>query len=89
MFDVKYNGLRLIPSKAAMREMMKFGFMIRDCKHMLEIGYNAPRNRSKDCEEKWFDKGNKTFNVVIVKSFNFCYNEDVYLITHVGEFTKK
>ena len=61
--------------------------MIADCKEILENGY-SPRKRKKNAEEKWLDRGNKTYNVVIVKSFNYLYNEDVYLITHIGKFTK-
>jgi len=88
MFNVAYNGLRLVPSKSAGRELLKYGLMIEDCKEILENGY-APRKRSKDTIERWMDFGNKTYNVVIVKSYNFLYREDVYLIKHVGKFTKK
>ena len=88
MFEIRYNGLRLIPSKTAGRELLKYGFMIEDCKEILEKGY-SPRKRKKDTIEKWMDYGNKTYNVVVVKSFNFLYNGDVYLIIHFGEFTKK
>ncbi len=88
MFNIHYKGLRLIPSKTAGRELTKFGFMIEDCKEILEKGY-SPRKRKKETIEKWMDYGNKTYNVVIVKSFNYLYNEDIYLITHFGEFSKK
>jgi hypothetical protein len=88
MFDVRYEGLRLIPSRSAARELAKYGFMIADCKEILEKGY-SPRKREKNTTEKWMDYGNKTYNVVIVKSFNYMYNEDVYLIIHFGKFTKK
>ncbi len=89
MIDLKYKGLILIPSKSAAREMIKHGLMIIDCKEILENGYNAPRKRSENIEEKWVDRGNKTYNVVIVKSFNYFYKEEVYLIMHVGKFTRK
>lgn len=89
MSNTRYKGLRLIPSKAAMNELMKLGFTLEDCKHILENGYDAPRKRSVDSEEKWFDKGKKTYNVVIAKSFNFMYNEEVYLIIHAGAFGKR
>lgn len=88
-FDVRYKGLKLVVSKSAIEELTYHGLMIYDCKYMLENGYDAPRKRAKDCEEKWFDNKNKTFNVVIVKLFNYFYNEYVYLITHVGCFGKK
>lgn len=88
MFNLRYQGLRLIPSKSAAEELLKHSLAIRDCQEILENGYAAPRKRAKDTEEKWLDQGNKTYNVVVVRSFNFMYNEDVWLITHVGEFTK-
>ena len=88
MFDVRYNGLRLIPSKTAGRELLKYGFMLEDCKEILEQGY-SPRKRKKGTIEKWMDYGKKTYNVVAVKSFNYLYNEEVYLVIHLGEFTKK
>lgn len=88
MFNIRYKGLRLIPSKTAGRELTKYGFMIEDCKEILENGY-SPRKRKKGKEEKWMDSGDKTYNVVVVKSFNFMYNEEVYLITHFGGFTEK
>lgn len=88
MFNIHYNGLRLIPSKTAGRELTKYGFTIEDCKEILEKGY-SPRKRKEGTIEKWMSYGNKTYNVVVVKSFNYMCNEDVYLITHFGEFTKK
>ena len=88
MFDVRYKGLLIIPPRSAGKELSQCGLMIADCKEILEKGYE-PRKRAKDTLEKWMDFGNKTYNVVVVKSHNFLYREDVYLITHVGTFTKK
>ncbi|MBW2990613.1 hypothetical protein KY348_02820 [Candidatus Woesearchaeota archaeon] len=88
MFNIRYKKIRLIPSKSAARELLKYGLTIEDCKEILESGY-APRKRGKDTIEKWMDSGNDTYNVVIVKSYNYLYQEDVYLIKHVGKFTKK
>ena len=53
---------------------------------MLQNGHDAPRKRAKGSEKKWIVRGNKTYNVVIAKSHNFFYNEEVYVITHVGKF---
>jgi len=88
MFNIRYKGLRLIPSKSAGKELLKYGLMIEDSKEILENGYE-PRKRGKDTIEKWMDFGNETYNAVIVKSYNFLYKEDVYLIKHIGKFTKK
>jgi len=89
MYDIRYRGLRLIPTKAAAYELSKLKLRINDCKGILEKGYSPTRRRAKNTEEKWFDKGKKIYNVVIVRSFNYLYNEEVWLIKHVGEFTKK
>ncbi len=32
MLDIRYKGLKLIPSKAAMQELMELGFTLEDCK---------------------------------------------------------
>ena len=76
MFDACYKELRLIPSKTAGRELIKYGFMIEDCKEILEKGY-SPRKRKKGTIEKWLDYGDKTYNVVVVKSFNYLYVENI------------
>jgi hypothetical protein len=88
MFDARYKGLKLIPSKSAARELIKHGLILADCQEILENGYE-PRKRAKDTIEKWMDFGNETYNVVIVKSYNYFYKEEVYLIKHVGKFGKK
>lgn len=88
MFKIRHNGLRLIPSKSAAQELLEQGLTIEDCKEILEKGYE-PRKRGKSTTEKWMDFGNKTYNVVVIRSYNYLYKEDVYLIKHVGRFTKK
>jgi len=88
MFKTTYKGLKLIPSKSAAEELLDYGLTIEDCKDILENGY-APRKRGKNTVEKWMDSKDKTYNVVIVKSYNFTNKEEVYLITHVGRFTKR
>lgn len=89
MFSVKHHGLRLIPSKTAMRELVKHGSSLEDCKDILKEGYPAPRKRAKGTIEQWLDRGNRTYNVVLVKSHNYFYREDVYLITHFGCFRRR
>ncbi len=89
MIYPEYNGRSLIPSNAAIREMAQLGVTLDECKFMLEHGYLAPRKRAKGTEEKWIDRGRKTYNIVVVKSFQYSSQKEVYLITHVGRFTKK
>ena len=78
----------LVPSKTAMGEMLRYGLDLEDCKTILEEGYE-PRKRKKNTEEKWMDSGRKIFNIVVVKTYNIFYKEEIYLITHIGKFTKR
>ena len=89
MFSFKYKGLRIIPSRSAAKEMTILGLTIEDCKKILEFGYNAPRKRAKNKEEKWFNRGNKVYNIVIGKNFHNLYKEEIWTIIHVGRFTKR
>lgn len=88
MFNIRYSGLRLIPSKSAGEEMLKYGICIEDCREILEKGYE-PRKRGKDTIEKWTDFGDKTYNVVVVKDYDEILKEEAWVIIHVGRFTKK
>ncbi len=83
-----FDGLTLIPSKSAAEELLKHGLTIEDCKDILEQGY-SPRKRGKNTLEKWKQRGNKIYNVVIIKSYNYANNEEIYVIKHIGKFTKK
>ncbi len=89
MFDIKYRGLKLVPSYSATRELMRYGFDLYDVVSMLELGYSAPRKRKKDVIEKWFDNGNKTYNIVIGKDYNEKFKEEVWIIIHVGKFARR
>ena len=72
-----------------MRELIKHGAALEDCKDILEEGYPAPRKRAKRTIERWLDIGDKTYNVVVVKSYNYFYGEEVYLIIHFGSFRRR
>ena len=89
MIASRYEGLRLIPSKSAMRELMKYGSTLENCKDILEEGYPVPRRRAKGTIEQWLDRGDKTYNVVVVNSYNYFYGENVYLVTHFGCFSRR
>ena len=65
MFNIRYNGLRLIPSKSAGEELLKYGLMIEDCKDILENGY-APRKRGRDTIEKWMESFNQVDDILVM-----------------------
>lgn len=85
---LRYRGLHLIPSKSAVRELMEYGLTLGNCKTILEKGYAAPRKRSKMTEEIRLNAGKNTYNIVIAKSFSHFYKEEVWLVVHVGRFTR-
>ena len=86
--DVQYKGLKLVLSRTAAQETLRYGFMLRDCKEILENGYE-PRKRAKNTTEKWLDKGKKTYNVVVVKDYNNILKEEARVVIHFGMFTKR
>jgi len=86
MFSEKYGGLRIVVSDSAMRELMKEEKTLYDVAEILEEGYEAPRKRKAGTIEKWLDRGNKTFNAVIVKDYNEIMKEDVWVLIHFGKF---
>ena len=69
--------------------MAKLGIMLEECKQMLEEGYPAQRKRARKTKEIWLTRGNKTYNIVITEVFNNLFKEEIYLITHIGRFTRK
>lgn len=89
MFIIRYKGLRIAVSRSAMKELVETGKTLYDVLKILKEGYNAPRKRSKDTIEKWLDKKNKTYNVVIAKDYDEILKEDVWVLIHFGKFTKK
>lgn len=89
MFIEKYKGLRIAVTDSAMRELMKEEKTLYDVVKILENGYDAPRKRKKGIIEKWLDKGNKVFNVVIVKDYDEILKEDCWVLIHFGKFTRR
>lgn len=89
MFSDKYEGLRIVVSDSAMRELMKEEKSLCDVVQILERGYDAPRKRKAGTIEKWFNKGKKTFNAVIVRDYNEIMREDCWVLIHFGKFTRR
>ena len=87
--DVRYKGLRLFPSTTAMRELMQEGKDLYFVLKILEQGYNPGTKRSKGIIEKCWDRGSKTYKVVVVKDYHNVNKEWVYVIIHFGKFGRK
>lgn len=89
MFVEKYKGVRIAVTNSAMQELMKEEKTLYDVVTILEEGYDAPRKRKKGTIEKWLDRGNKTFNVVIAKDYDEIMKEDCWVLIHFGKFTRR
>ena len=89
MFNDKYKGLRIAVSHSAMRELVKEGKTLYDVVNILDNGYDAPRKRKKGVIEKWLNKGNKTYNVVIAKDYDETMKEDCWVLIHFGKFSRR
>lgn len=89
MFGERYEGLRIAITDAAMRDLMKSGKTIYDVVKILEEGYDAPRKRKEGTVERWFDKGSKTFNVVIARDYDDVMKEDCWVLIHFGKFSRR
>lgn len=76
-------------SHAAMRELVKHDATLYEVVFILEHGYDAPRKRKRGTMEKWYDKGQKTFNVVIAQDYHEHLQESCWVLIHFGCFTKR
>ena len=88
--DLRYKGLQLIITDAAMRELFKHGCDGLDILEILEEGYICSRSRrAGDIIEKCLDMKKRTKKVVLARSYNYALNEDVWVVTHFGITTKR
>ncbi|MFH1650115.1 MAG: hypothetical protein ABIA93_06200 [Candidatus Woesearchaeota archaeon] len=88
MFDVRYLGLRIVPSLAATREMIHNGYSLQDVKMVLEEGIDAPRRRKIGTIERWLQRNRKVINVVVVRDYHEILREEVWVLIHCGRFSR-
>ena len=88
-FNLRYAGLRVIISSAAMRELYKHGKSLWDVIDILENGSDAPRKRGRDTIDRWLQKHKKTYNAVVVKDYNEKLKEECWVLIHFGIFTSR
>ena len=87
---LKWRGIPVIPSRRALDEMCREDLLIHDVIEILENGYDCARSRRKrDIVERCMDRKSKTLKVVVAKSYNYDLKSEVWVITHVGRFTKR
>jgi len=84
-----YQRLQLIPTRAAMNELYDNNLDLYTVLNVLENGYDCYKSkRAKGTIERCLDEKRITIRVVVVKSFNYSLNMDVWAITHVGITSK-
>ena len=82
-----WNGLPVVPTRAAIRELDRLHLDVADAAEILEEGYDCARSRrAKGVFERCARRGGKTLKVVVAKSVNRFLATDCWAITHVGAF---
>lgn len=78
-----WHGLPLIPSRAAMEELYKYGLTLEDVKEILEQGYQG-KKRSEGTFERCLEKKKIIVKAVVSKSFNYSLDSACWLVVHIG-----
>lgn len=84
----EWRGLPLLPSKAAMNELLKFGMTLQDVKNVLEHGEASGKKRQKGIHERTLPKGSKRIKVVVARSYNYSFKTDCWIVVHVGRIER-
>ena len=88
MLDISYENLRIEPTLASTRELLKHNKDLTDVLEILENGYGCSASkRAKNIVEKCLRKDNKEIKVVVAKThivYPDNYKEDVWRLLHFG-----
>ena len=86
----EWKCLPVIPSRRAADEMIREKLMIHDVIEVLETGYDCARSRRREnIVERCVDVKNKILKAVVARSYNYDMESEVWVITHVGRFTRR
>lgn len=93
MLEVRFKGLRIEPTLAATRELLKHDMDLSDVVEILNNGYACgPSKRKPNIAEMCLRRGNKELKAVAAKvsvKYPDGYREDVWRLIHVGKITPK
>lgn len=79
-----WQGLPIIPSDTAMRELFSLKLDLLDVKEILESGYDcAESGRKENIIEKCLGKKGKVIKVVIAKGYNYSLKTECWVIIHI------
>jgi hypothetical protein len=86
----EYGGQPLVPSRAAMSELMTHGADLYDVQKVLEDGYDCHHSRrARGVLERCPDRRGMTVKVVVAASYNISMECDVWVITHFGVISRR
>lgn len=92
MLEIRYGGLRIEPTLAATRELLKHNKDLTDVLEILHEGYICGTKRKPEIIEKCIRKGDKEFKAVVAKTlvtYPDNYKEYVWRLIHFGKVTFK
>ncbi len=93
MLDVRYQNLRIEPTLAATRELMKYNKDLTDVLEVLESGYDCGASkRMENIIERCLKRGDKEMKAVVAKTevkYPDGYKEEVWRLVHFGIVTFK
>ncbi len=86
MFEVWFDGLRVVQTTACQRELVDLGLDLGEAVSVLQFGFECNRSkRQKDKLEKCLRKGDKIIRVVAAYDYSIFLKEDVITIIHVSK----
>ena len=84
-FGVKWRARYLRPTTHAYHEKVGLGFDLYEVLSVLESGYPCSKGRrAEGTIEMCVKKGKKEYRVVVVESYSYDIDEEVWVIKHVG-----
>ena len=93
MLDVCYRNLRIEPTLAATRELLKYNKDLTDVLEVLEYGYNCSASkRVENILEKCLKREDRELKVVVAKTsvkYPDGYKEEVWRLIHFGIIGKR
>ncbi len=81
----QWQGLPLVPTRAAMGELARYGFSLADVKDVLEEGYACSGSkRKKGTFEKCLRSKSRVVKAVVVRSYNYSLATECWALIHIG-----
>ena|SRR3989338_3863435 len=81
----EWQGLPLVPTRAALDELARYGFSLTDVKGVLEEGYDCSSSgRKKGTFEKCVRTKSLVVKAVVVRSYNYSLATECWAVIHIG-----